>query len=69
MRHADDPDETEGRALYRAMADRLANDQINYARRAVAMLCSDCPPVGYPTDKTRCSDCPRREKRKEQADG
>lgn len=23
-------------------------------------LCSDCPPVGYPTDKTRCLPCPRR---------
>lgn len=23
-------------------------------------LCSDCPPVGYPTDKTRCGMCPRR---------
>lgn len=23
-------------------------------------LCSDCPPAGYPTDKTRCHDCPRR---------
>lgn len=23
-------------------------------------LCSDCPPVGYPTDKTRCAQCPRR---------
>lgn len=23
-------------------------------------LCSDCPPVGYPTDKTRCVECPRR---------
>ncbi len=22
--------------------------------------CEDCPPVGYPTDKTRCSECPRR---------
>lgn len=22
-------------------------------------LCSDCPPVGYPTDKTRCAPCPR----------
>lgn len=21
-------------------------------------ICSDCPPVGYPTDKTRCADCP-----------
>ena len=22
--------------------------------------CSDCPPVGYPTDDTRCAVCPRR---------
>ncbi len=22
--------------------------------------CSDCPPVGYPTDQTRCLLCPRR---------
>lgn len=22
-------------------------------------MCSDCPPVGYPTDITRCSECPR----------
>ncbi|MBX3490843.1 hypothetical protein [Parvibaculum sp.] len=25
-----------------------------------APLCSDCPPVGYPTDETRCGECPRR---------
>lgn len=24
------------------------------------MLCEDCPPVGYPTDETRCRGCPRR---------
>jgi hypothetical protein len=24
-------------------------------------LCSDCPPVGYPTDDTRCAPCPRRQ--------
>jgi hypothetical protein len=23
-------------------------------------LCSDCPPIGYPTDETRCAPCPRR---------
>jgi hypothetical protein len=23
-------------------------------------LCEDCPPVGYPTDATRCSPCPRK---------
>ena len=25
-----------------------------------AALCDDCPPLGYPTDKTRCLECPRR---------
>lgn len=23
-------------------------------------VCSDCPQIGYPTDKTRCGPCPRR---------
>lgn len=27
---------------------------------ALAALCDDCPPAGYPTDKTRCEECPRR---------
>ena len=31
----DDPDETEGRALYRARANALARAQVNYARRKV----------------------------------
>ena len=22
-------------------------------------ICSDCPPLDYPTDKTRCAECPR----------
>jgi hypothetical protein len=26
----------------------------------VTTLCEDCPPVGYPTDKTRCGPCPRK---------
>lgn len=26
----------------------------------IGNLCSDCPPVGYSTDKTRCDACPRR---------
>jgi hypothetical protein len=26
----------------------------------VCRLCEDCPPPGYPTDKTRCAECPRR---------
>lgn len=32
---------------------------MHWAQRA-ASLCEDCPPVGYPTDKTRCTPCPRR---------
>jgi len=30
----------------------------NSPNRAVAR-CSDCPPIGYPTDKTRCIECTR----------
>ncbi len=29
-------------------------------RNRAANLCSDCPPVGYSTDRTRCLPCPRR---------
>lgn len=32
-----DPDETEGRKLYRAQADALAKAQINMARRTVKL--------------------------------
>lgn len=28
--------------------------------RASADMCEDCPPSDYPTQKTRCADCPRR---------
>lgn len=27
-------------------------------------LCSDCPPMEYPTDKTRCWACPLRTNKK-----
>lgn len=27
---------------------------------SVYSLCDDCPPAGYPTDRTRCLPCPRR---------
>lgn len=29
---------------------------------AMKEVCSDCPPQNYPTDKTRCTPCPRRKK-------
>jgi len=32
-------------------------------------LCSDCPPVGYPTDKTRCDECPRRSTSRDASSG
>ena len=30
------------------------------ADESAIALCSDCPPIGYPTDKTRCAECPRK---------
>lgn len=40
------------------------NDKVAFALAThpttPASLCEDCPPVGYPTDKTRCDPCPRR---------
>lgn len=32
------------------------------------MNCTDCPPAGYPTDKTRCDSCPRRQDESEYED-
>lgn len=28
--------------------------------KSIFEFCDDCPPIGYPTDKTRCLECPRR---------
>lgn len=36
----------------------------NEARVKCGELCEDCPPVGYPTDDTRCMPCPRRAQRR-----
>jgi uncharacterized paraquat-inducible protein A len=41
----------EARAADMAIAKRMQDNN---------ELCSDCPPVGYPNDKTRCTSCPRR---------
>jgi hypothetical protein len=32
----------------------------NHTVPEMGELCEGCPPVGYPTDKTRCTECPRR---------
>lgn len=41
--------------------DRLEEDQtMTQGKDQTTALCEDCPPVGYPTDKTRCTPCPRR---------
>lgn len=43
---------------------RIALDQAKShpapAQEPVAARCEDCPPVGYPTDRTRCTPCDRR---------
>ena len=42
-------------------SSELAEEIAAQCRRTLdAALCDDCPPVGYPTDKTRCLPCPRR---------
>jgi hypothetical protein len=43
-----------------AWQEEQANAEAAARERKTAALCGDCPPVGYPTDKTRCAVCPRR---------
>jgi hypothetical protein len=55
-------------AVYDAIGDIETDDSgkcrwadVANIQRAVyqmALDCSDCPPMGYPTDKTRCAECP-----------
>jgi hypothetical protein len=45
------------------LAERSISEYILEAEGAqdhVKPSCSDCPPWGYSTDKTRCLECPRR---------
>lgn len=49
-----------------ACADAMEADRKTYEitrgssrKNADRIICSDCPPVGYPTDSTRCHECPR----------
>lgn len=46
----------------RRASDRHSTFNVAAIDRALteAELCADCPPTGYPTDKTRCAPCPRR---------
>lgn len=37
-----------------------AFSRVDDGKESEGDLCDDCPPVGYPTDKTRCLPCPRR---------
>ena len=43
-------------ACYNGLRDEAAA----MIRALGGALCDDCPPMGYPTDKTRCLSCPRR---------
>lgn len=50
-------------AALKAVAAPADWDRFNPALGApteLPQLCEDCPPAGYPTDKTRCTWCPRR---------
>ena len=38
----------------------LLNEFVKISEDDAAKRCSDCPPENYPTDKTRCSECPLR---------
>jgi len=48
----------------RARAHAAARDEVAFLKSLLPAqteaLCSDCPPIGYSTDITRCSSCPRR---------
>ena len=44
-------------AVERAVRRVMVTHPLKAAKRE---LCEDCPPSDYPTDKTRCSECPRR---------
>lgn len=43
----------------RAAANRM-EEMAGESVGGISELCSDCPPVGYSTDETRCLPCPRR---------
>ncbi len=55
---------TAGGALTGASPNRFdrrrhCEDETGGGPNSPRLICSDCPPVGYPTDRTRCADCPR----------
>lgn len=55
-----------GQRLQRRNMTEMTTERIKGAANLLEELCSDCPPVGYPTDKTRCSACPLNPSIKEQ---
>lgn len=58
----DDPDETEGRKLYRERADALANAQAAYSRRRILMSSTSTPatlaPLNVPVKCFKCAHSP-----------
>lgn len=46
--------------LYVAIEHRLTAQAIRALLAGEGEPCEGCPPVGYPTDKTRCWSCSRR---------
>lgn len=64
IRFHDNPQGPAGGALTGASPNRFdrrrhCEDETGGGPNSPRLICSDCPPVGYPTDRTRCADCPR----------
>ena len=46
---------------YQYGRDALENVRFGWDLAQQSIMCSDCPPVDCPTDKSRCHPCPRRD--------
>ncbi len=51
-------DETEPH-VERWLGDLACEIKVNSDPALFGWPCTDCPPIGHPTDNTRCRDCPR----------
>ena len=59
---ADAPDSIKDRNgdITLALCRNCGRAESDLAQPCFGIPCEDCPPADYPTDKTRCAECPRR---------
>lgn len=62
------PRQADSAAVGRGMAGPLTEPEARPVTPTAQDLCEDCPPIGYPTDETRCTPCPRRSQAKTKGD-